>query len=147
MSTAHRIRVLVQHCDPVAQAGLSATFSRYADLEVQSPVAEPGDTPPLSGTPGRCLADVVVADYSQGVALAMQGGGSPNANGWPKILIVAGNDRECEIRSALERGVRGYVLVGCALDELVAGVRAVRRSPGGVQRGTAPQPASSSTFG
>ena len=127
MSTAHRIRVLVQHCDPVAQAGLSATFSRYADLEVQSPVAETGDTPSLPGTPGRCLADVVVADYSQGVALALQGGRSPDRGNWPKIVIVAGNDRECEIRSALQRGVHGYLLAGCELDELVAGVRAVFR--------------------
>lgn len=38
-----------------------------------------------------------------------------------------GIDREWEIRRALEHGVRGYLLVGCALDELAVGVRAVHR--------------------
>jgi DNA-binding NarL/FixJ family response regulator len=44
-----------------------------------------------------------------------------------KVMIVASNNREWEIRSALECGVRGYLLIGCALDELAAGVRAVYR--------------------
>ena len=50
-----------------------------------------------------------------------------NKTGSPKVVILAGIDREWEIRSALSRGVRGYLLVGCALDELADGVRAVHR--------------------
>jgi DNA-binding NarL/FixJ family response regulator len=45
----------------------------------------------------------------------------------PKVLVIAGIDREWEIRSALERGVRGYLLVGCSLEELMEGVRVVHR--------------------
>ncbi len=37
MSSVHRIRVLVLHGDPVAQAGLSVAFGRYPDLEVEPP--------------------------------------------------------------------------------------------------------------
>ena len=127
MSVDDRIKVLILHRDPVARAGLSATFSAYPDIEVQGMAGQLGATPAEPDPTGRWQANVVVADYSQGVALAMQGERSPNRGSWPKIVIVAGNDRECEIRSALERGVRGYLLVGCELDELVAGVRAVFR--------------------
>ena len=127
MSTNDRIKVLVLHRDPVARAGLSATFTRYADLEVQG-VADEFDGMPLEPHPlERFQAHVVVADYAQGLALATRGGRSSNQGSWPKIVIVAGNDRECEIRSALERGVHGYLLAGCELDELVAGVRTVFR--------------------
>lgn len=41
-------------------------------------------------------------------------------------MIVTANDCEWEIRSALERGVSGYLLGGCPLSEIVVGVRAVR---------------------
>ena len=45
----------------------------------------------------------------------------------PRVIVVALSDRECEIRAALARGVHGYLLAGCALDELAAAVRAVGR--------------------
>ena len=127
MSTAHRIRILVQHSDPVAQAGLSATFSRYADLDVQDLLSDIDSAPSMSGMPGHCQADVVVADYSQGIALAEKAAHSQGLGAWPRVVIVATNDREYEIRCALERGVHGYLLFGCALDELVDGVRTVFR--------------------
>jgi DNA-binding NarL/FixJ family response regulator len=102
-----RIGIRVEHGDPVAHEGLSAALGRYPDLEVRD------DHSPV---------DVAVTDYSRGVELAAR---APAPS--PKVLIVAGIDREWEIRSAMECGVRGYVLVGCALAELVAGVRAVYR--------------------
>ena len=127
MSADDRIKVLILHRDPVARAGLSATFNKYADLDVRDTTDELDAMPPETGPTSRWQDHVVVTDYSQGVALAVQGGRSPNRGSWPKIVIVAGNDLECEIRTALQRGVHGYLLVGCGLDELVAGVRAVFR--------------------
>jgi DNA-binding NarL/FixJ family response regulator len=125
MSQVDRIRVLVLHGDPVAEAGLSVAFGRCPDLDVQSA------PPPLDGEQlpmrlrHRCAADVVVADYSSGMKLATQAAREGTSATLPKIVVVGGIDREWEIRSALERGVRGYLLVGCSLDELAAGVRAV----------------------
>jgi DNA-binding NarL/FixJ family response regulator len=127
MSLVGHIRVLVVHSDPVAQAGLLVAFGRYSDLEVKNPAH------PLDGVQSRVLphreyaVDVVVADYSNGVTLATQAARHGNSAASPKIVVVAGIDREWEIRSALERGVRGYLLVGCSLDELAVGVRAVHR--------------------
>lgn len=125
MPSTARIRVRVVHDDPVAEAGLSAAFSRYPDLEVEVHDSTGGNA--LLPGPGGSTADVVVADYAHGIALAMQAARASNASNAPKVMILAGFDREWEIRYALARGVRGYLLVGCAFDELADGVRAVHR--------------------
>ena len=135
MAHANRIRVFVLHGDPIARAGLSATFGRYADLEVLNADDDEDDAPSPLRLPDRHSADVVVADYENGVELAAQGSRRGGAGNSLKVMIVAATDREWEIRSALESGVRGYVVVGCALDELAAGVRAVYR---GVRHLSAP---------
>ncbi len=125
MSFDDRIKVRVLHADPIAQAGLSAACSRYPDLEVQDALNPSGGArPSLRPALDHC-AEVVVADYLNGVALATRYAQDPAAS--LKVVVIAGIDREWEIRNALERGVRGYLLVGCALDELAAGVRAVHR--------------------
>jgi DNA-binding NarL/FixJ family response regulator len=115
MSPTVRIRVLVLHRDPVAHAGISVAFNDRSDFEVSR-----ADAAALAA------ADVVITDYSQGMALAEQ---VERRGHWagPKVLVIAGMDREWEIRSALERGVRGYLLVGCSLEELVEGARVVHR--------------------
>ena len=124
MSIDDRIKVLVLHADPIARAGLSAACSRYPDLEVRAALNQWEDELPLRPRL-ESAAEVVVADYSNGVALATRYAQDSEAP--LKIVVIAGIDREWEIRNALERGVRGYLLVGCALDELAAGVRAVHR--------------------
>jgi two-component system response regulator DesR len=118
------IKVLILHGDPIAQAGLSAAFGRYPDLEVQD---RPNPLDCASQPPSKleCGADVVVADYAIGVAVAARTAKDPAAS--LKVVVITGIDREWEIRSALEQGVRGYLLVGCALDALAAAVRAVHR--------------------
>jgi DNA-binding NarL/FixJ family response regulator len=115
MSPTVRIRVLVLHRDPVAHAGISVAFNNRSDFEVSR--ADDGALP---------AADVVIADYSQGMAMAETTDRRSHWTG-PKVLIIAGMDREWEIRTALERGVRGYLLVGCSLEELVEGARVVHR--------------------
>jgi DNA-binding NarL/FixJ family response regulator len=118
------IKVLVVHGDPIAHAGIAAAFGRYPDLEVCD--SDDEVIVSIDARGGNQCVDVVVADYSSGIALARevrrQGGTAA-----PRIVIVACNDREWEIRCALEMGVRGYMLTGCALDELAEGVRAAYR--------------------
>jgi DNA-binding NarL/FixJ family response regulator len=127
MAHANRIRILVLHADPCARAGLSTIFARYPDLEVVNDEDESGeDCGLLHGAPCN-RPDVIVADYVHGIELASQGSRRAGAVDGFKIMIVASSEREWEIRSALEHGVRGYALFGCALDELASGVRAVNR--------------------
>lgn len=127
MAHANSIRVLVLHADPVARAGLTATFGKYPDLELVTNPDQPDDEGWSLPLPVRCPADVVVADYESGVDLAARCSRRAGVGDAFKIIVVASSDREWEIRSALERGVRGYVLIGCALDDLARGVREVHR--------------------
>ena len=127
MTHVDRIQVVVLHSDPVIQAGLSAAFGRYSDFEIQKmPAGLDKAATALHVTRG-CRAHVVVADYANGFVVAAEAARQDGPATVPKVLVVAEIDREWEIRSALERGVRGYILVGCSLDELADGVRAVHR--------------------
>ncbi len=119
MGYGERIRVFLLHDDPVAHAGLSAALSKYADLCIVNPDAD------LDIGPGRTNTDVVVADYAHGIELAQPGPRRATADGEPRILIVATGVREWEVRCALARGVLGYVLAGCAVNDLAAAIRAV----------------------
>jgi DNA-binding NarL/FixJ family response regulator len=116
VSLSKPIRILVLHRDPVAEAGLSVAFNHRSDFEVHAARDE-----------RACTVDVVVADYPQGVACAAEFAGRGALCGEPKVVVVAGIDREWEIRCALELGVQGFLLIGCSLEELVEGVRAVHR--------------------
>ena len=125
MAYLNPIKVLVLHEDPVAREGLTSAFARYADLQVIGAASDLEDEMAPLHSPIGHAADVVVADYDHGTELASLA--SQHASQSCKVLIVAANNREWEIRSALECGVRGYIIVGSALDELAAGVRAVYR--------------------
>lgn len=126
MLFAKPIRILVLHNDPFTRAGLVAIFSRYPDLEVVNVGDETFEGEanwPFDRLYGA--ADVVVADYESGIRLADRGSRRAIGTKCLKIMIVASTDREWEIRNAMECGIRGYVLFGCALDELACGIRAV----------------------
>ena len=125
MSVMNRIRLLILHEDPVAHVGLSAALQRHWDLEVVGTADKPGDVQSIVGTLSHRSADVVVANYELGMELAERESRRSGAGGRLKIVVVTSRERECEIRSAIERGVRGYLLLGCGLDELNAAVRAV----------------------
>lgn len=47
-----------------------------------------------------------------------------------RMLILTDSDSQAKIRHALECGVRGYLLSGCSLAELLRGIRALQK--GGV---------------
>lgn len=117
------IAVAVAHRDPLVQAGLRATLMSENDFAVS---ILPTDGPAL-----RVQADVVVADYDT----ALEWFSTPSASSAPygssarvaKVMVVSHRDRETEIRTALDLGVRGYLLLGCAVEEMVMGVRALSR--------------------
>lgn len=99
----NRIAVRVVHADPIARAGLALACGSQPDLQV------------CDGT--DLNPNVVVADYPNGLSLAAR----------HHVLVVGGTDREWDIRRALERGVRGYLVGGCTLDDVVEAVRVVHR--------------------
>ena len=63
--------------------------------------------------------DVVIADYDSGLGLLACGGLGR------RVLILTHSDSEAMICHALEQGARGYLLMGCSLQDLVEAVRSV----------------------
>ena len=116
MRSNEPIRILVAHEDPLVAAGLVATLGRHSDFAVSEHPREDG-------------ADIVVADYRRGCGLAA--GATDTATrptrAAPKVVIVTCHDREWEIRTAVEAGIHGYLLIGCAIEEVVEGMRAAAR--------------------
>ena len=123
MQLLDRIRILIVHDDPIVEAGLSSGLRRYADFDAR----ERDSTHKVQAIRAPSPPDVVVADYEHGVCLAADARCSPVHDKGPRVVIVGGVDREWEIKSALGCGVRGYMLVGCSIDELAHAVRTVYR--------------------
>ena len=109
--------VLVKHGEPLLALGMAAALRQQPDLDVRMDRVEASDSPHLD-------ADVILTDYLDGLRLAADQR-SPRAAALrrPKILVVTSNDREQEVRVAMEHGVHGYLLLSSPVDELVAGVR------------------------
>lgn len=127
MSHGESFTVLVAHHDPLAEAGLVALFSAHEEFNaVRRPIDRVDETVTEIDI-GRCAVDVVVADYLCGIALSRLLVQQRGQKAMPKVVIVTASDSESEIRSAIERGVAGYLLIGTPLTEIVAGVRAVLR--------------------
>ncbi len=112
--SSRMIQVYLAHSCPIVRAGLQAVLSTQADFVIHA------DSPPPRGP---C---VIVADYDSGVCMAR----SAPAIGCmpPRLLVLTTRDKEWEIRRAIDDGVHGYLLQGCAASDLIDGVRMVSRS-------------------
>ncbi|MDB5858749.1 MAG: uncharacterized protein JWQ76_2438 [Ramlibacter sp.] len=98
--------VRIMHPDPFLSAGLVAALRVYAGVEVFVHGAG-------SASADEPQVDVVVADY--GTALQPADGEVRRSYGLPgsaKVLALTPNDREVDIRRAIEAGVYGYLLAG-----------------------------------
>ncbi len=107
--------VAVLHSEPIVAAGIAAALRTSLQFEVSI-----GDAAPEGGD-----AAVLVCDYERGIELA---GRLPD--GWPrtaplaKVVVLTQRPRELDVQTALERGVLGYLVAGCGVDELIGAVRA-----------------------
>jgi DNA-binding NarL/FixJ family response regulator len=115
----HRTHLLVLHPDPILCAGLVAALRQHPGFDV---FVHDGEKANLE----QERIDVVLADYKSAMQLTdgatRVGLGIP---GEPRILVITPNDREADIRRAIEAGVYGYLLVGGPLKELIDGVTSV----------------------
>lgn len=123
MPTSERIRILVRYDDPLVAAGLTAIMREQQDFDVvtgHANLASDGDRP---------CADVVIADYVRGLECIADARHSARAKParLPSVLILTQRDSEREIRHALESGARGYLTLGCDLDELLKAIRTLHR--------------------
>lgn len=134
-----RANILVMHPDPILSAGLVAALGQHATLDV---FVHGADT----AGPGGPVVDAVIADY--GNALRLTDGAVRRTHGLrddARILALTSNDREADIRRAIEAGVYGYLLVGGPLNELIDAVNAVASGARYMSRSVAQRMADSLT--
>jgi DNA-binding NarL/FixJ family response regulator len=120
------IRVLISHSDPLVSAGLEAVLQKRRDVKVVFPRFGSEFAHEIDGESAE--ADVVIADYESALRLSET---SRESRG--RLVILTHSDSEAQICRALERGARGYLLLGCSPEDLVEGIRSVYQ--GGVAFG------------
>jgi DNA-binding NarL/FixJ family response regulator len=118
MTPSSKIKILIAHGDPLVAAGLAVSLQKQPDFEAYVCPA-----PNLSSATASELPrpDVVVADYDSGMQLIVSAGAKSH-----RVVILTHSDGEARIRGALEQGARGYLLLGCSLQDLFDGLRSVR---------------------
>src|SRR5882757_7735848 len=109
MRSNDRIKVLIAHGDPLMAAGLESTLGRMRDFEIA-----------LGGGVRVPVADVVIADFDTGLRLIAAASALSR-----RVMILTHSDSEAKICHALEQGARGYLLFGCTLQDLAAGLRSI----------------------
>ena len=123
-SAPHRsTTILVMQHDPLLCAGLVAALRQHSAFEV---FVDDSDSYLDSADRGETRIDVVVADYGHAMKLVdplARSAHRPLAAA--RILALTANDREGDIRRAIQAGIHGYLLLGGPLSELVEGVTLV----------------------
>jgi len=115
----HRLTILVMHHDPLLCAGIVAALRQHAAFEIFV-----DDIDALRSDEPR--VDVIIADYGQAIRLcdpAVRAAHQPLAAA--RIMGLTSNDREADIRRAIEASIHGYLLLGDPLSELIEGVTTV----------------------
>lgn len=113
---SNRVRILVLYNDSIVTAGLLATLATQPDFDVHS-----GAKADASGGP----FDIVLSDYETGTALVLDERRPAGTDAEPPTLILTSVSSEAAVLQAMQRGVKGYVLLGGPLDELLTGIREV----------------------
>jgi two-component system NarL family response regulator len=122
-----KIAVLIAHADPLISAGLAAVLRGRRDFRIIVSEREGGLSQQRSTHAPS--ADVAIADYDSALRLT-----AAELGRTAKVLVLTQSDSEAKISHALESGVRGYLLLGCSIRELLDGIRAVHN--GGVAVGS-----------
>ena len=106
--------VLTLHPDPLVRAGIVASLRQHGGFEAFE------ESPDRENWHGNRI-DVVIADHRQAMQLTGAAGSLANA----RLLVLTSEDREADIRRALEAGIQGYLLLGGPLSEFIEAVTAL----------------------
>jgi DNA-binding NarL/FixJ family response regulator len=115
------ISVLVSYPDPIIANGLVSTLQACSEFDVRT---SPGEPDSADDQP-----NIVVTDY-RGAILRCAGAAKVQSDSGSlrsKVLVVTTQEREHDVRLALEAGVHGYLMLDCDLDELKEGIRVLHR--------------------
>jgi DNA-binding NarL/FixJ family response regulator len=112
------VKVLTIHPDPLVRAGIVASLRHHGGFEV---LEEGSDRENWNGP----QVDVVIVDYLQAMRLTAAPQGTPGSLARARILVLTSDDREVDIRRAVEAGIHGYLLLGGPLSEFIEAVTAL----------------------
>lgn len=118
MSPSRPATVIVSHSNAVIEAGLRHILGKLPGLEVE-PIGHSDQT--LSTLAKD--ADLFVLDQDSGIQWAKDHWRQPGTQA--KVMVVAMSGQEIHARAAIEAGVRGYVLIDCAPEEIADAAVAV----------------------
>jgi DNA-binding NarL/FixJ family response regulator len=118
MRQSLEIKVLIAHCDPLISVGLAAVLRERRDFIVA--VCNLGSNVSHFITSHIPLPDIVVADYDSALRLSALKDALTC-----RVMIRTHSHSEVKIWHAIERGIRGYLLLGCWLDDLIREIRSM----------------------
>ena len=124
VSPAVPVAVAVALKDPLLRMGVYATLRSDSRFDVQGDFFADGLSVGNPAGPRQAAPDVVVMDYEDGIAAARA---STSGRRSQAILIVTSCSLDSHIRSAIEVGILGYLILGCRLEEVVSAVQSVHR--------------------
>ncbi|RRS04420.1 DNA-binding response regulator [Aquabacterium soli] len=116
----HLSDVFICHCDPLISLGVASALRSTDRFHVNR--IDPFQNAPPSG--GHGTGAVFVCDFDTGLTLVEKAWGNRVS---PRVVIVTPRDKEADVQLALSRGVLGYLLLGCQLQEVVDAVIAAGR--------------------
>lgn len=109
--------VRVAHDNAVIEAGIRHILGAFPEFRIEPPAGSSPFDEALAGGP-----DLRVASHDGGLAWARD---HQFSSARTQVMVIAMAPQEADVRCALEAGIRGYVLVGCAEHEIVAAARNV----------------------
>jgi DNA-binding NarL/FixJ family response regulator len=115
MQQPDKLTVVIAHRDPFLSAGLARHLGDLAEFEPVVPGLELG-----AAVTGSDSGDVVVADYDSGLRFL-----ESNSRWRDRVVIFTEQDSEASICHAVERGVRGYLLLGCGVADVATAIHTV----------------------
>lgn len=122
--------ILISHADPLLRTGVAAALGQHSDFAVFVEAIEGviSSKRPIS---------VIITDYDHAMRLARSAHVNRIVLSAPSIVVLTAKAREAEIRFALNAGIRGYILLGGTIDELMEGVQSVAKGLRYVSRSAA----------
>jgi len=138
-ATPRRSTIFLLHADALICAGLAAALRQHAGFDIFVDGCDDAnwDLPRI---------DVIITDYDNAMRLAGLVEGAVDATAAARTLIVTTNDREADIRHAIEAGIYGYILLGGPMAELIEGVTALANGLRYLSRSVAQRMADSLTY-
>ena len=111
--TEESVVIAVRHRLPVIGCGIACLLSDRPRIRLQPETEDQGDA-----------ATIVIADERTAFMLVDK---CSNERRRPLVLIVTNDDREEDVRRALQAGIEGYLLSDCGIDELLEAIAALAR--------------------